>query len=240
MRNPGDDHSFDHSYEGFNCDIFAWTEKMCIQHLAPKSLCCGVYTCGPEYSAMAFDAPQGLIDRCRLNMSVVMVGRRNTINDHFPGGDMCTDYGNSEPPSLFGKRSKDLFSRYLESFIPPPHSDMFVTDQANMFSEGFPPLSPFQYLPDPDMFNGGIPKDPFAPFNDSPFENPFHNTDKIGNTTEHNNTNGSNNTADNNISSDDHSSERNFIVYSKANFQPDAVAAIINLKVQRWCRSLSR
>lgn len=85
------------------CDIHGWVQSMCLQYMAPRTLCCAVYTCGPEYSAMAFDAPKALVDSCGLNMTEDIVGRRNTIIGPSPGGDICTDYGDLTPPSLVGR-----------------------------------------------------------------------------------------------------------------------------------------
>lgn len=128
-RVPADDHFWEHSAESFNCDWFSWTEKMCAHYATPRELCCAVYTCGPEYSAMAFNAPQAFIDRCRLNMTSVLIGRRNVPGDPTPNGDMCTDTGSQ------GKRDTFEFLRQIDNRMPAVEPDFIYHGLGDLIPE---------------------------------------------------------------------------------------------------------
>ena len=146
-RSPSDEY-IDHSGISDGCDMYTWTERMCAYYVAPRELCCAVFNCGLEYSAMAFNAPQPIIDRCRLNMTAMDVGRKRAVppSDHV--GDMCTDTGET-----FGRRSSADLIRELENITPPPGS---TSDGPGLHPETDNYPVPTVVLEDVDIENASI------------------------------------------------------------------------------------
>lgn len=225
---------------------------------------------------MAFNAPQGIIDRCRLNMTSLLVGRRSTVeNDAMPQGDMCTDTGESygkrsfdKPDLSKEKPSEERLKEIKEPFPPPVGPDLFNPD----FQPGLFPTSSSDPYNEDGPFDSAVGPHPFGPdLSQSPFDPGFDQNDfgpadvpngyqgldphmpggggnpdafvqeswDNGNFSLWNTTNSTDPALPNvNFTQ----AEANFVVYTNHESPPQGLPlnVFLDLKLQRWCSSLSR